>query len=68
MKRNQTYLTTKNERKKQESYNIEKSIQNKLDCVEKQIRDVRELDMGLSIQKNCADRISRTFRISILDV
>ena len=44
--------------KKQQPTISKKSIHNTLDWVEKQLRDVRAFDMGLSIHKNIEDRKS----------
>ena len=44
--------------KKQQPTTSKKSSHNTLDWVEKQLRDVRAFDMGLSINKKNKDRIS----------
>ena len=44
--------------KKQQPTTSKKSSHNTLDWVEKQLRDVRAFDMGLSINKKTKDRIS----------
>jgi len=44
--------------KKQQPTSSKKSSHNTLDWVEKQLRDIRAFDMGLSIHKNIEDRQS----------
>ena len=44
--------------KKQQATTSKKSSHNTLDWVEKQPRDIRAFDMGLSIHKNIEDRKS----------
>ena len=54
------------EKKKQQPTTSKKSSHNTLDWVEKQLRDVRAFDMGLSIHENIENRRSRQQR-KVLD-
>jgi len=54
------------EKKKQQPTTFKKSSHNSLDWVEKQLRDVRAFDMGLSIHENIENRRSRQQR-KVLD-